>query len=167
MIGRPISTTLTVLIAFAIPCFAGSQIKLASVSSEYIPTAGSELPEPVSMASFSFEVNKETGRARIVVDYTYPDEPVLGTDGGPGPKPTYIQLPGLTYDQHAQTVVYEAKGARTVCAEIRKARFLFWQRTVIEPTGACVVSARLVDHADDDGWNIRTMRAIDIFFNVR
>jgi len=119
------------------------------------PTAGSELPEPVSMAGFSFQINQRTGRARIVVEYTYPDQPIFGIDGGAGPKPTYIQLPGLTYDQDAKTVVYDEGAARTVCANVRKGRFLLWQRTVIEPTGACVVSARTVDHAEDDGWNIR------------
>ena len=61
------------------------------------PTTGSELPEPVSMAGFSFQINQRTGRARIVVEYTYPDQPIFGIDGGAGPKPTYIQLPGLTY----------------------------------------------------------------------
>jgi len=132
MLQRPISLPLVLMLAAAIPSLGRSQIKLDSVPSEYIPTAGSELPEPVSMASFSFEVNKKTGRARIVVEYTYPDQPAFGIDGGAGPKPTYVQLPGLTYDQDAQTVVYESGDTRTVCAEVRKGRLLFWRRTIIE-----------------------------------
>ena len=36
------------------------------------------MPERVSMEDFRFEVNKETGRARVVVDYTYPDMPAFG-----------------------------------------------------------------------------------------
>ena len=62
MLQRPISLPLLLILAVAIPLLGRSQIKLASVPSEYVPTAGSELPEPVSMASFFFEVNEETGR---------------------------------------------------------------------------------------------------------
>jgi|RhiMetdeSRZDD1v2_1073273.scaffolds.fasta_scaffold07687_11 hypothetical protein len=38
--------------------------------------------------------------------------------------------------QYAQTVVYDAEGRRTICVNVRKGRVLFWQRIVIEPTGA-------------------------------
>jgi hypothetical protein len=131
----------------------------------YRPQAAN-FPNQFRWRAFSFQINQRTGRARIVVEYTYPDQPIFGIDGGAGPKPTYIQLPGLTYDQDAKTVVYDEGAARTVCANVRKGRFLLWQRTVIEPTGACVVSARTVDHAEDDGWNIRRFCAIDTFFNV-
>src|SRR5262249_27624788 len=165
MLQRPISFALVLILAAAIPSLGRSQIKLASVPSEYIPIAASELPEPVSMPSFSFEVNEKTGRARIFVEYTYPDQPTFGIDGGAGPKPTYVQLPGLTYDQNTQTVVYESGNARIICANIRKGRLLFWQRTIMEPTGACVVSARVVDHAEDEGWTIRRFRALDTFFD--
>jgi hypothetical protein len=166
MLQRSTLTPFVLIVVVAIPSLGGNQIKLASVPSEYIPTAGSELPEPVSMAGFSFHINQRTGRVRIVVEYTYSDQPIFGIDGGAGPKPTYIQLPGLTYDQDAKTVVYDEGAARTICANVRKGRFLLWQRTVIEPTGACVVSARTVDHVEDDGWTVRRFRAIDTFFNI-
>jgi hypothetical protein len=167
MLQRPTVSLLVLILAIAIPSWGGSRIKLASVPSEYIPTAGSEIPEPVSMASFSFEISERTRGARIVVEYTYPDEAVFGSDGGVGPKPTYVQLSGLSYDEPAQAIVYESGGTRTVCADVRKGRLLLWKRTIIEPTGACVVSARMVDHVEDDGWSIRRFRAIDTFFEVR
>jgi hypothetical protein len=44
------------------------------VSPAYFPTAGNEAPQPAAMRSFSFEVEPETGRARVVVEYTYPDQ---------------------------------------------------------------------------------------------
>ena len=100
------------------------------------------------MASFSFEINKETSRARVVVEYTYPDQQIFALEGGLGPQPTVAQLPGLTYDSAAKTV-------------------LFWSKSVIEPTGSCVVSARTTDHAEDDGWSIHRFRAIDTDFEVR
>jgi len=129
-------TVPVLMLALAIPSLARSRIKLASVPSEYTPTAGNGVSEPVLMANFSFEVNQETSRARIVVDYM-------------------------------KAVVYEASGKKTVCANLHSGRFLFWQRTIIEPTGACIVSARIADHAEDDGWSIRKFRAIDTFFEVR
>ena len=60
--------------AIAIPSWADSVIKIGSVSPAYFPTAGNEAPQPVAMRSFSFEVEPETGRARVVVEYTYPDQ---------------------------------------------------------------------------------------------
>jgi hypothetical protein len=159
-------TVPVLMLTLAIPSLARSRIKLASVPSEYTPTAGNGVSEPVLMANFSFEVNQETSRARIVVDYMYPDQLVFGI-GGAGPQPSYVQLPGLTYDPSAKAVVYEASGKKTVCANLHSGRFLFWQRTIIEPTGACIVSARIADHAEDDGWSIRKFRAIDTFFEVR
>jgi Na+/H+-dicarboxylate symporter len=95
---------LFLVLARTVPSFAGTEIKLASVSPQYTPTAGNGLPEPVSMQDFSFQVNYETGRARMVVEYTYPDQPAFGLDGGMGPEPKFVQLPGLTYDPVTKAV---------------------------------------------------------------
>ena len=46
---------------------ASTRLKIASVPPEYTPTAGPGLPKPVCMQSFYFEVEKETGRARVLV----------------------------------------------------------------------------------------------------
>src|SRR5262245_3919694 len=105
-----ISLPLFLMLALPAPAPASTRMKIDTVPPEYTPTAGAELPEPVSMETFYFEVNKEMSRARVVVEYTYPDEPVYGLDGGLGPRPTFAQLPGLTYDPSAHAVVYDEGG---------------------------------------------------------
>jgi hypothetical protein len=151
----------------AIPSWADTRIKIASVRPEYTPTAGSEMPEAVSMQSFSFEVEPETGRARVVIDYTYPDQPAFGLDGGAGPEPTKAQILGLKYDAGAKTVVYDDGGKKTVCAMVRDRKTTFRKGLAVTPTGACVVTSRREEHVEDTGWSIRRSPAIDTFFEVR
>jgi len=67
------------------------------------------------MLCFHFEVNRETNRARVVVDYTYPDAAVCGADGGLGPQPTQVQPAGLTYNKEEHEVVYSEE-ERIQCA---------------------------------------------------
>ena len=155
------------IVVIAAPAWAESQVKIASVAPEYRPTAGLEVPEPVSMQSYSFEVEPETGRARVVIDYTYPDQPAFGMDGGAGPEPTMAQLPGLKYDAAAKAVVYDAGGKRTVCAMVRDRKLLFRKGRAVAPTGACAVTSRLDEHVEDTGWSIRRFTAVDTFFEVR
>jgi len=153
--------------AMAAPSWAQSGAKIASVAPEYRPTAGPEMPEPVSMQSYSFEVEPQTGRARVVIDYTYPDQAAFGMDGGAGPEPTMAQLPALKYDAAAKTVVYETGGKRTVCAKVRDRKSLFRKGWAVTPTGACTVTSRLVEHMADNGWSISQFPTVDTFFEVR
>jgi len=156
-----------IVAGMAAPSWAESQVKIASVAPEYRPTAGPEMPEPVSMQSYSFEVEPQTGRARVVIDYTYPDQAAFGMDGGAGPEPTMAQLPGLKYDAAARAVVYETGGTRTVCATVRDRKSLFRKGLAVTPTGACAVTSRLVEHMADNGWSISQFPTVDTFFEVR
>jgi hypothetical protein len=119
------------------------------------------------MQSYSFEVEPQTGRARVVIDYTYPDQAAFGMDGGAGPEPTMAQLPGLKYDAAAKAVVYETGGKRTVCAMVRDRKSFFRKSLAVTPTGACAVTSRLVEHMTDNGWSIRQFPTVDTFFEVR
>lgn len=146
---------------------AETGVRIASVAPEYRPTAGPEIPEPVSMQAYSFEVQPATGRARVVIDYTYPDQAVFGSDGGAGPEPTMAQIPGLKYDAAAKAVVYDADGKRTVCATVHNRTFLFWKGLDVVPTGACAVTSRLIEHEADNGWSISRSPTVDTFLEVR
>ena len=156
-----------VIAGMAAPSWAESQVKIASVAPEYRPTAGPEMPEPVSMQSYSFEVEPQTGRARVVIDYTYPDQAAYGMDGGAGPEPTMAQLPGLRYDAAAKAVVYETGGKSTVCATVRDQKSFFRKSLAVTPTGACAVTSRLVEHMADNGWSISHFPTVDTFFEAR
>jgi hypothetical protein len=162
--GRFLPTVFLVVTVLAVPLSAQTRLKIASIPPEYTPTAGPGLPEPVSMQSFSFEVEKETGRARVVVEYTYPDQPAFGSDGGIGPEPTMTQIPGLRYDQEARAVVYQEPDKIVTCATVGTRKFLFWHHLAVTPTGACTVSSSLTSHAEDNGWRIERHQAIDTFF---
>ncbi|HEX4076839.1 MAG TPA: hypothetical protein VHX49_15675 [Candidatus Acidoferrales bacterium] len=152
----------------ALPAFASSRIKIDTVPSEYTPENSPTNTEPVSISSYHFEVNEETGRARLVVDYTYPDELIYGpNDDALGPPSTVARLPGLTYDAAAHAVIYESNGARDVCATVDVRQGLFGRHIKVKNTGACTVSAVVANHAEDDGWSIHHFRAIDTYLDVR
>jgi len=155
-------------LALAVPVFASSRIKIDTVPSDYTPIDSPANREPVSMSSYHFEVNEETGRARLVVEYTYPDQMIYGeNDDAGGPRSTVVQLPGLTYDATAHAVVYESDGARDVCATVEVHDGLFGRHIKVKNTGACTVSAIVANHAVDDGWSIHHFRAIDTYLEVR
>ncbi len=142
-------------------------VKIASVPAEFTPAADTQLRDPVSVQRFSFEVERETGRARIVVDYMYPDRSTQLIGDGSGPRPTIAQIPGLKYDVAAGTVVYEEGEKKVICAEVRDRRFLFWKRVDVEPTGACVVTSRVTHRSDNDGWSIRQVPTLDTYLELR
>jgi hypothetical protein len=165
-----VSLPLAVLAVFtvAFPVFAATRIKLDTVPSEYTPENSPTNTEPVSMSSYHFEVNEETDRARIVVDYTYPDQLIYGPDDDiRGPYSSIVQIPGLTYDAAAHAVVYQWNGVRNVCAAVEVHDGLFGRHLKIKNTGACIVSAVVANHAEDDGWSIHHFRALDTYLEVR
>jgi hypothetical protein len=171
--GQPLPRVVAVvrasilIAALAISSWANPVVKIASVPAEYTPRTDAELRDPVSVENFSFEVQPQSGRARIVVDYMYPDRSTQLIGEGPGPRPTIAQIPGLKYDVDGRTVVYEEGGKKVVCAEVRDRRFLFWKHLDVEPTGACIVTSRVTSHSEDDGWSIRQVPTLDTYLELR
>jgi hypothetical protein len=162
------SFSLAALVALAIPVSANSRIRIDTVPSEYTPENSPTNIEPVSMSSYHFEVNEETRRARLVVEYTYPDQLIYGQDDDTrGPQSTVVQLPGLTYDATAHAVVYDSNGTEAVCAIVSEHDGLLGHHLKVKNTGACTVSAVVANHAEDDGWSIHRFRAIDTYLEVR
>jgi hypothetical protein len=155
------------LFTLALPARSGTRYRIASVPTEYTPTAGAGLPEPVSMQGFYFEVEEQSGRARVVVNYTYPDQPVFGLEGGSGPEPSMVQIPGLRYSAEERAVVYQDPVKTIVCASVKSRKFLFWKRLAIKPTGFCTVSSQSGRHAEDNGWRVHKNHSIDTFFETR
>ena len=145
---------------------AQTRIKIATVPDEYTPTS-TPTRQPVSMEDFRFEVNQETARARVVVNYTYADQNIYRpNDDNGGPEPTIAQIPGLKYLPQSHAVVYEAAGKQTICADVQQKKGLLGARIHIKSTGLCTVIAERAKHADDDGWQIRRFTAIDTYFEV-
>jgi hypothetical protein len=125
--------------------------------------------EPVSVSSYHFEVEPETRRARVVVEYTYPDQLIYGgEDPLRGPQPSFAQVPGLTYDPTAHAVVFQADDRRAICAQVteRRGRFGGERRKVTSP-GECTVTAARMVHTVDTGWNRIRLRALDTYLEIR
>ena len=152
--------------ALAGPLLADTKVRIASAAPELLATGGPQRSEPSNMHTFTFEIDQETGRARLVVDYVYPGAPLFGSDEAAGPAPILAQIPGLRYDASSRSVVYEVSGKRTVCAKVEDRRFLFWKTESIVPTGSCTVSAQFVSSVEDTGWKLRKVRTMDTYFEV-
>jgi hypothetical protein len=167
--GRRLELAAIALLAFAlpIPASANSSIPIDRIPLEYTPINGPQVAEPVSLSSFHFEVNPETHRARVVVEYTYPDALIYErNDPTRGPQSSVVQIPGLTYDVANHDVIFASNGTRTVCATVAEHAGFFGRSDKITKTGACDVTAHAENHAEDDGWSIRHFRSLDTFFNV-
>ena len=147
--------------------FASTSIKIATVPAEFTPYSGPGLPEPVSMSGYYFEVNEETARARVVVDYMYRDQMMFAGEDGHIPEPTYAQIPGLVYEPSTRAIVYERDGRKTICAVVQERRTRFLSGPRVKPTGNCTVSAKATDHAEDNGWRIQRFRAIDVYLEIQ
>jgi hypothetical protein len=130
---------------------------LAVVRAAFVPVSGTGLPARVSLSSFYFEVNQQTGRARVVIDYAY-DGQQSSEDGARGPAPSYVQDKNLIYDAKAHTIVYWHDGNATICATVFGKR-----RMKAKTTGRCFVRAIYAEHVHDNGWALvksQTLEAI-------
>ncbi len=160
--------TVFVAMSSAVPVSANSRIKIDTVPSEYAPINSPTNREPVSLSSYHFEVEPETGRARVVVEYTYPDQLTFTPDDDAGgPASTIVQLPGLRYDARAHAVVYDSDGTKSVCATVGDRSGLFGHHLKVKNTGACTVSVVAASHTEDTGWNVRRFRALDTYLEIR
>jgi hypothetical protein len=160
--------TAFVAMSSAVPVSANSRIKIDTVPSEYAPINSPTNREPVSLSSYHFEVEPETGRARVVVEYTYPDQMTYGPDDDAGgPPSTMVQLPGLRYDAGAHAVVYDSNGTKSVCATVDDRSGLFGHHLKVMNTGACTVSVVAASHTEDTGWDLRRFRALDTYLEIR
>jgi len=155
----------TLLLTALFSAFGSDKVKISTVPSEFKPYSGSS--EPVSVSEFYFEINRETERARIVVNYRFRGQEAIESDDRHGPAPTYTQLPELTYDLAAQAVIYERGNLRTICATVTNGHGIFASHTKVKSTGKCFVTAQNVERTEDDGWGIRRYQALDVYLEAR
>jgi hypothetical protein len=151
----------TLLLSAPLIFATDSKAALTSVPAEYPPNNSSGMSEPVSLSSFSFEVSKDTNRARIVIDYSFRGQQEIESNDRHSPDPSYVQIPALSYDPAVHAVVYNHDGERTICATVKEGR-----RTKVRSTGNCIVTSVYSDHSEDTGWTIRKVRTLDTFFET-
>jgi len=159
---------LVLLMSVGVAASAGTpvRIKIDTVPDRYMPT-NHTVAEPVSIQGFHFDVNEQTVRARVVVEYTYPDEIVYEKDDDQrGPRSAVARIPGLKYDPASHAVVYEDHGKRAVCAYVKESTGMLRHHLRVENTGSCVVTTAVAKHAVDDGWDVHHSTGIDTYFEV-
>jgi hypothetical protein len=147
---------------------ANESVQIGSIPALYAPENHPSSRELVSMSGYHFEVNIETCRARVVVEYTYPDQISYGPyDDFRGPSPTFSQVKGLAYDPESREVVYSVDGERIVCAKVELGHGLLGDHIHVKNTGACVVTSAAATHVRDDGWAQHRDKTLDTFLEVR
>ncbi|MFN7923649.1 MAG: hypothetical protein U0Q16_26340 [Bryobacteraceae bacterium] len=123
------------------------------------------VPANSRMAVYFFEVEPETSRARLVVEFE-PLMPESVPDQVTVEPPLHIQLPGLRFDSQRNHVIYQDAGAVTICAVSQSRRLFPRKPPSVRPTGACRVIPRNAAHAQDTGWNILRWKAVDLYFEA-
>lgn len=133
-----------------------SQLSFATTIKVYEAPAYDFKP---SYDPFSYGINRELGRAWLSfyeTDSTF-DEPTSHT--------TDIKVPGLSYDNKAETVVYRNGSQEIVCAEtVVKGRI--FKKSVLVPTGRCSFDIEYVNYQHDDGFNVKTVKYGQIYFTA-
>jgi hypothetical protein len=160
---KVLRSSILLALAFAIPAWADTKIKIDTVPATYTPQNYNR-SERVRISSYHFEVNPQRNRTRLVVIYTYRDQITYGAgDDKGGPPPTTVEIPGLSYDANAHAIVYDASGTKAVCATVQEKDS---HHLAIKNTGACTVTAVVTDHIDDKSWDNDRHSALDTYFNV-
>jgi hypothetical protein len=159
-------TVLFTILAIAMPAFADSRIKIDTVPADYTPTY-SIAQQPVYLNKYHFEVSEETGRARVVVTYTYAENMIAGKGDPGGPPTTRAQIPGLVYDAQNHTVVYNVDGKQTVCATVQESNGFWGHHSKVINTNACTVSTEPTNATYDDGWDLHHRRMLNTYLDIR
>jgi hypothetical protein len=142
------------------------KLKIGSIPLDFAPWNGSLLTEPLSVQSFRFEVNNQSRRARVVVEYAYDRQQTYVDQEGRYPDPSAILIPGLIFDPLNNAVVYNAGNRRITCGIFRTRKGIFGARSHVESTGACEITSAAVNRTWDDGWTIHRMRDLDLFLEI-
>lgn len=131
------------LIALSIAAACASA---APVSAATIIILDRSLPPEAKVSGTEFDVDEQTGRARVAVDL-YDDswEGNLSSES--------VLVPGLRFDRERREVLYESEGSVVTCARRKK---ILW-RTSYPATGACRIIVRSEPRNADAGPGVRAL----------
>ena len=115
----------------------------------------------LQITGLHYRVNPALGRAWALVE-TY-ESSVSGGDEADPSGETRVQVPGLAYDAAAGQIVFAAETGKVVCANVvSKPRKL-----LITATGACGFHTAAGSVVTDDGFEMHTVRTVDVFFDTK
>ena len=102
-------------------------------------------------AKAHFEVNKELGRAWVVMDIT---EFRRGPRNEQRTRSIREKVPGLSYDANTRTIVYDKDGALHECAKVTTRGRSIFRYDKITPLN-CSLKVKKAKKAYDDGFRVR------------
>jgi hypothetical protein len=110
-------------------------------------------------ASAQFQVNKELGRAWVLLtETTYGEE-------GSGDSTTRIKVPGLSFDAERSMIVFENEGQIIDCAEVYNSGRSIFRMTKIRDLN-CSLTTQVARVSVDDGFEIKKQVILLVFLNV-
>jgi hypothetical protein len=119
--------------------------------------------DDVAVTSFEFGTNQTPSRAWINLDVYRRDIPGLGEIDEYSV--VRAQVAGLS--RVGDQIVFTSESRTTVCATVIHKRFLFVRYDEIEKTGRCDVTTTHDVRQKDDGFVVKTVPVLDVYFRVR
>ncbi len=107
-----------------------------------------------------FQMNKSLGRAWVnVVEAVYNGDSTNYTDNR-------VKIPGMSYVAADRSIVIERNGEVIKCAELYNRRFILDGGNSIRLTDRCSFSQQKVKVQVDNGYEVRTVKMMQVFLNV-
>lgn len=114
-----------------------------------------------NFSSATFVVNQELGRVWIEVetlDRRFPETEYSTKK---------VKVEGLTYDAETKNVTIEHEGRSVVCGTLIKRRFVVVNLWEVRKSGNCTFNYNKINLAVDDGFEVRMVRYLQVFMNVK
>lgn len=99
--------------------------------------------DTASFSRGSFDVNKNLGRAWVVLDFSSIDPEATGSQAR-------VQVPGMKYDQTTKEVIIETEAGRVICAREKKILLI----KTLKETGECKFKETFSTVEVDDGYDV-------------
>jgi hypothetical protein len=119
--------------------------------------------DDVAVTSFAFGTNQTPSRAWLNLDVYRRDVPGLGEIDEYSVVRT--QVPGLS--RVGDQIVFTGESRTTLCATVVHKRFLFVKYDEVEKSGRCTVTTKRDVRRKDDGFTVKTVPVLDVYFQVQ
>ncbi len=138
---------------FALTLFA------ANVFAQEIKIADMAVDSNAHRVGASFAINKEAGRAWVVVSVADPIDP-LNVEAPAYARSERVKVEGLRFDAAASEVILERDGQAIVCATLKKSGAWIFKETYLKETGRCRFDSKIKTVKVDDGFDfVKQVRA--------
>jgi hypothetical protein len=119
--------------------------------------------DDVAVHGFEFGTNQTPSRAWVNLAVYRRDMSGLGERDEHSLERAYV--PGLS--RIDDRIVFSSGSRATLCATVVHKRFLFIKYDAIEATGRCTVTTTPGARSKDDGFVVKTVPVLNVFFQVR